>query len=185
MDDVKAARERLSGVWTVGYVEDNCRERLANDVHTLLDDHARLSELWENQKGTICQGPACPVHHELDVSREQLEDVKARLSAEVERLATPGLPEPQDVEVKEAVEFWKRQYLGSPEEDRHMATLLRAVQSPRLTGERLEAAQKLLAWLDVVAEEATPNSPLRAVGIGAKSHALWFRAAFPELADGN
>lgn len=63
MDDVKAARERLSGVWTVGYVEDNCRERLVNDVHTLLSDHARLSAEVERLSG-----------HPATEAREQMLD---------------------------------------------------------------------------------------------------------------
>lgn len=109
MDEVKAARERLSGVWTVGYVEDNWRERLVNDVHTLLSDHARLT-------------------------------------AEVERLATPGPLEPQGVEVREAVEYYAKQYMGGcTEADLHLGTLLHAVQSPRLTGHPDDVAVDLFS----------------------------------------
>lgn len=88
-------------------------------------------------------------------------------------LATPGQPQPpQNAEVREAVEFFEQSLILQPwlrEHRKNIRTLLRAVQAPRLTGERLEAVRVAYYMLE---------------GAGLEGGMRMLRAAFPELAGG-
>jgi hypothetical protein len=50
-------------------------------------ENARLVELWDNQKDTICCGPECPLHTTAAVALEKLEDAGFKNTAQAEALA--------------------------------------------------------------------------------------------------
>ena len=69
------------------------------------------------------------------------------------------LQPPTDAAVREAVEYYCDKYMGGVSEaDLHLGTLLRAVQAPRLTEERLEVLKEV-AW--VLHNEGLGNTLVR------------------------